>query len=174
VTKQVTEVEEQERRGVMRRVVCIVAFPKVVMRESEVLHANAIEPALQLLQNQMFKHANTEFLAALEDYRKNDFGDSLVKCGSAMESVMKVLCHKKGWTYKETDVASTLVKTVLANTRLESYFESLLMIVATLRNRLSPAHGAGTKAKSVDPHLARFAINVTASVIILLVDEAGI
>jgi hypothetical protein len=151
-----------------------VAFPQVIMRESEIVHTEAIAPALQLLQHPDFTNVNSEFLSALEDYRKSKPGDCLTKCGSAFESFMKVICHKKGWAYKQTDGASTLAKTVLANTTLESYFETVLLIVATLRNRLGTAHGAGTATKNPSPHLARYAINATASAILLLADETGI
>ena len=151
-----------------------VSFPQVIMRESEILHDNAIAPALQFLQNARFASANTELLAALDDYRKNDFGDSLMKCGSAFESFMKILCHIKGWPFKETDTASPLVKMILSKTKLDGYFEPLFLIVATLRNRLSSAHGAGTARKTVPQHLARYAINATASAIILLADETGV
>ena len=90
------------------------------VKESETLHKSAINPALQLLAQPHFAGANTEFLGALEDYRKGDIGDCLVKCGSAFESVLKVICDRKGWPYNQTDTASTLVKTVIANTSLSS------------------------------------------------------
>jgi hypothetical protein len=100
-------------------------------------------PALMLLQRPAFKTANLEYLEALEDYRKGDFGDCLTKCGSSFESVLKIICERKKWAYRQTDTASSLVKTVLDNTSLDNYFEPVLMIVATLRNRLSKSHGAG-------------------------------
>jgi hypothetical protein len=50
-----------------------LAYPKVIMKESEVVHSQVIGPALQLLQHPAFKSANAEYLAALEDYRKGDF-----------------------------------------------------------------------------------------------------
>jgi hypothetical protein len=133
-----------------------------------------MEPALQLLQNPAFANANKEFLAALEDYRQGDYSDSLTKCGSSFESFMKILCAKKRWAYKETDTAGPLVKAILANTTLDGYFDPLLMIVGTLRNKLSSAHGAGTAAKAVPQHLARYAINATASAMLLLADEARV
>lgn len=152
----------------------VVAFPKVVMRESEVLHANAMEPALNLLRDPTFATANVEFLTALEDYRKGDYSDCLTKCGSAFESFMKIVCDKKGWPYAETDTAQKLIKAIIPNTSLEPYFEQLLIIVATLRNKLSSAHGAGKKPKAVPQHLAQYATNVTASAMILLAAEAGL
>jgi hypothetical protein len=87
--------------------------------------------------------------------------------------VLKILCQRKGWPYNESDTASALVKIVLTNTRLENYFEPVLMIVATLRNRLSSSHGAGPAARTVPRHLARYALNATASAVLLLAEETG-
>lgn len=151
----------------------VVALPKVVMRESEVVHAQAVAPALQLLRRPVFKNANAEFLEALEDYRTGDFRDCLTKCCSSFESVLKILCKKKGWPYDEKDTASKLVKTVLDNTSLESFYEATLVLVATLRNKLSKSHGAGAVTKTVPRHVAHFALNLTASAILLVAAEAG-
>ena len=81
------------------------AYPQLIMKENEVLHANAIAQALTLLQRPHFRGTNSEYLAALEDYRKGDFGDCLTKCGSAFESVLKVISERQGWAYKPTDPA---------------------------------------------------------------------
>jgi len=149
------------------------AFPKVIMKENDVLHENAIVPALTLLQRPHFRAANDEYLAALEDYRKGDIGDCLTKCGSSFESVLKIICSRKGWTYKQTDTAKTLVNIVLSHTSLDTYFEPLLMILATLRNKLSTAHGAGAAVKQPARHLAHYALNATASAIVLIAQETG-
>lgn len=155
-------------------VIKTLAFPAVIARDSEVVHTHVIEPALRLLQAAAFKSANAEYLEALEDYRKGDLGDCLTKCGSAFESVMKVICERKGWAYKQTDSAGPLVKTILDHTNLDNYLESALMIVATLRNRLSKAHGAGVETRNVPRHLAAYALNSTAAAVLLLVAEAGL
>jgi hypothetical protein len=97
------------------------SYPKVILKESEVLDQQAIGPVLELLSQPHFASANKEFLAALEDYRKGDTGDCLVKCGSSFESVLKVICDRKGWAYNQHDTASALVKTVITNTSLENY-----------------------------------------------------
>jgi len=150
-----------------------VSYPRVIMKESEHLHSQAIKPTLELLKQPEFRSANSEFLEALEDYRKGDLGDCLTKCGSAFESVLKVVIDKKGWPYKQTDTASTLIKTLINNTQLENYFEQTLMIVATLRNRLSKSHGAGTSPRDIPRHFARYTINITATSILLIADEVG-
>jgi hypothetical protein len=147
------------------------AYPKVILRENRLVHAEAVAPALHLLTNPVFSSANSEFLEALQDYRKKDFGDCLTKCGSAFESVIKVICDKNKWPYKQTDTAAKLLDTIISRTQLDSFFTQPLILIATIRNRLSKSHGAGTIAKHVPPHIAQFAINSTASAILLLVEE---
>jgi hypothetical protein len=166
-------VKETVAGGVGTYTTYIRAYPQIVMKESEVLHANAIAPALTLLARPHFQGANKEYLAALEDYRKGDIGDCLTKCGSAFESVLKVICDRKGWAYKQSDTAKALIDIVRPQTTLDGYFDQLFVIVATLRNRLSSAHGAGTVAKQPTPHLAQYALNATASAILLIAAETG-
>lgn len=155
-------------------VIKTLAYPKVVCRDSDVVHAQAIEPALKVLQSPIFASANQEFLSALEDFRKGDFSDCLVKCGSSLESVMKIVCDQKGWPHAQNDTAGALVRAIVQHSNLESYFENTLLIVATLRNRLGSAHGAGTASRHVPRHLASYAINMTASSILLLASETGL
>jgi hypothetical protein len=149
------------------------AHPQVIRKDSELLYRSALQPALQLLRGADYVGANTEFLEALEDYRKGDYGDCLTKCGSAFESVLKVVCARKKWPHKATDTASPLLNTVIKNSGLESFFEQPLILVATIRNKLSKSHGAGLTSRDVSEAKAEYAINATAAAILLLVKESG-
>lgn len=149
----------------------ITEYPKIIRKDSELVHQYAMAPTLELLSTPAFKHTNDEFLKALEDHRKGDYRDCLTKCGSAFESVMKVLCAKNKVPYKETDPASTLIRSLLGHGSLEQYWEQPLMLIATLRNRLSSSHGAGVQAKTIPEHVATYAVNATASAILLLHSE---
>lgn len=151
----------------------LTAKPQVIRKDSEVVYRSTIQPALQLLRDSDFRAANKEFLEALEDFRKSDYGDCLTKCGSAFESVLKVLCARKKWPHSPTDTASPLLKTVIANSGLDSFFEQPLVLVATIRNKLSKSHGAGLMTRDVTEAKAEYAINATAAAILLLVKEAG-
>ena len=91
----------------------LVRFPQVICRENEVLHVMAIEPTLTLLSGPEFEQANEEFLNALDDFRKEDYEDCVVKCGSSFESVMKIICDRKGWTYSGEGEATKLLNTIL-------------------------------------------------------------
>ena len=149
----------------------VEAYPQVIRRENDLLHRYAIEPTLALLGQPHFKTANTEFLEALEDYRKGRRGDCVIKCGSSFESAMKIICDRKSWEYQQTDTASSLLKTILSHTDLPGFFREPITLIATARNRLSSAHGGGTQERVVSKHIASFVINSTASAILLIVDE---
>ncbi len=159
--------------GAMRETIRLTAFPQVIRRDSQLLHNTAIRPALELLRDPACLHANAEFLQALEDYRKGDFGDCLTKCGSAFESVLKVVCDKHGWPYAQTDTAGPLLRSVIQRSGMEPFFEQPLVLVATLRNKLSTAHGSGTLQRQASAAKCEYAINSTAAGILLLVKECG-
>lgn len=86
---------------------------------------------------------------------------------------MKIICDRKKWLYNPKDTAAPLLKTIVQQTKLDSFYEQPLLLVATIRNRYSSAHGAGTQKKVVPKHLANYVINATASAILLLVDETN-
>ncbi len=157
--------------GREQRIIKTIAYPKIIRKDDQVIHTTAIIPALNLLSDPKYKTANQEYLEALEDYRKGDCGDCLTKCGSAFESVMKIICDNKKWQYKQTDTASALLPIIINNSGLESFFEQPLIIIATLRNRLSKSHGAGIAPKKVSPNYARYALNTTAAAIVFLINE---
>lgn len=151
------------------RIAKVEAYPLVIRRESEVVHQSAIKPALDLLSASTFGEASREFRNALVDYRQGDYQDCLTKCGSAYESVMKVICEQKDWPPQRD--AAKLLDNILSRTNLPRFLRQPLIQAAVIRNELGSAHGAGTEPREVTAHLAQYAINVTASAILLLVEE---
>ena len=157
--------------GKKQRVINIIAYPQVIKKEDQVIHNTTILPTLNLLNEPEYKIANQEYLDALEDYRKGDYGDCLTKCNSAFESVMKIICNNRNWQYSQKDPASILLTKIVNKTGVETFFEAPLIIIATLRNKLSKSHGAGIIPKKVSKNYAQFALNSTATAILFLVNE---
>lgn len=170
---KVEELDRNARFGHGANVIRTVAYPKVVRAEDEVTHREAIDPALSVLSAPHFEVPNLEFRDALDEYRKGHYGDCLTKCGSAFESVLKVLCQRNGCPFNERDTAAPLLKLVVSNSTLDPFFEQPLILIATLRNRLSSSHGGGTSVRSVQRHVAQYAITSTAAAIVLLAHETG-
>jgi hypothetical protein len=151
----------------------IISYPKIIMKENEAIHQQIIIPALTFLQRPVFTNANKEYLEALEDFRKKDYGDCLTKCGSSFESVMKVICDIKKWKYSKNDTAAPLVKNMVDNLNIPTYLTDVLTIIATLRNKHSKSHGAGSIPRNANKSQAEYALNSTASAILFLAAEAG-
>lgn len=172
LTNYVVIEEVSEQWGRDSKTMRITGFPKIILKDNAITHQMAVEPVLDLLSgDKRFQHANEEFLKALEDFRKSDFRDCLTKCGSAFESTMKILCSINKIPFKHTDSASPLLKALIEKSDLDKFWEQPLILIATLRNRLSSSHGAGTTEKQVSMQVANYAINATASAILLLVQE---
>ena len=171
LTPQV-EIQESDPRYPSASTIRIVSYPKIIRSEDEIVHSEAVAPALFVLSAPHFEAANEEFRDALDEYRKGRYGDCLTKCGSAFESVLKILCKRNKWPFSETDTARPLLTVVIDKSSLDPFFEHPLMLIATMRNRLSKSHGAGSNKRTVERHIGQYAFSSTAAAIVLLVREA--
>jgi hypothetical protein len=171
LTEFVKEERVEETQFGRGPVIITIAWPQVIRKDNQVIYDTAIKPVLQLLSHPNFKTANLEYLESLDDYRKGDWGDSLTKCCSAFESVMKIICEKKKWNYSQSDTAGPLIKAIISNVKLEQHFEQPLVFIATLRNKYSKSHGAGIQPRKVTQSIALLGLNLTASAILFLSEE---
>ena len=152
-----------------------IALPKVVRVDDNVAHTEAILPALSVLADIDYGGANDEFRNALDDYRKGDTADCVAKCGSAFESVLKVLCQKNRIGFDPNkDTTGRLLDKLLPRSTLDAAtFKEPLIAVARMRNRLSSSHGGGSAVRVVDRHVAQYALTSTAAAIVLCVHDMG-
>lgn len=146
--------------------------------DSQHMHGEVIKPALSLLSENLYEGANAEFRKAFDEYRQggNHKKDALVEALKAFESTMKSICHKRRWQYNTNDNASNLIKVVLDNSLLPPWqgnnlngVRAVLESVATPRNKMG-GHGQGITPTEVPDFYVRFALNITASAIILLAE----
>jgi hypothetical protein len=151
--------------------------PQLIRIDSELVHEEVVRPALRVLVDPRFKGANHEFLRAHEHYRHGRAAEAINECLKSLESVLKVICAKRKWPYKETDAAKALLDIVFAQGLVPSYQQSgfaglrslLESGVPTTRSRTS-AHGTGAAPKKIPLHLAAFVLHQTASSILFLVE----
>ena len=155
-------------------IIRIAEYPKIVRADEEIIHKEALEPALAVLGNPHLEAANKEFREAMNHYRKGEYEDCLTKCGSAFESVLKVLCKRKGWKYSERDTTGKLLDVVFSNSTLYPFLKEPIKLIATIRNRLSSSHGAGNRVRNVERHIGQYGLTSTAAAIVLLVHEIGV
>ena len=151
---------------------------RIIRKDSELMHAEVIKPALTLLNSPAFAKANEEFMTAHRHYRTGAFKDAVTAANRAFESMLKAICGLEGWTYNSGDTAARLVTVVNTNglfthdfdASVTAYVAMLKAGLPTVRNNAG-GHGEGLAAKAVTSGIARFAINLTASNIVLLGDS---
>lgn len=145
--------------------------------DSQLLHAEVVKPALALLADKKFRAANEEFLSAHAHYRHGRYCECLNEALKAFESTMKIICAKRSWSYDQKDTAKTLIDHMLKNglipAHLTSHFTGLRTTLEsglpTTRNRLS-GHGRGVADHDVPDYIASYALHLTATNILLLVE----
>jgi hypothetical protein len=144
--------------------------------DDELVHTEAVKPALAVLRNPRFKGAEDEFLKAYEDYRKGNNKGALTEALKAFESTIKIICEKRGWVYQPADSAKNLLNICFKNGLIPSFYEShfaglravLEAAIPTPRNKLG-GHGQGSELTTVPDHLASYVLHMTASTILFLV-----
>ena len=151
------------------RVIRTLSYPQVIFTEDEVVHEEAVAPALAVLGRPYLEAANEEFLDGLRHYRTGSHKECLSSCASWLESVLAVICEQKKWPYDKSNTLGDLLDIVVPKLGFESVFKESFKIVATMRNRSSSSHGGGTAPRTPGQKLARYAIGHTASIIVLLV-----
>jgi hypothetical protein len=150
---------------------------EIIRVDSEFLHTKVVKPTLSLLIDKEYQGANQEFLSAHKHYRHGRHEECLVDLLKAFESTMKIICKKRGWTTQPKDTASKLINILFQNNLLPSYLESEITClrtllesgVPTLRNK-NAGHGQGAEIRTVPEYLARYALNLTASNILFLIE----
>lgn len=77
---------------------------KIVRRDSEFLHENAVKPAISLLYESEFEGAAEEFLHAHELFRIGKNKEAIVEALKSFESTMKTICNKKVILFREKEL----------------------------------------------------------------------
>ena len=149
---------------------------EMVRIDSEFLHQEAMKPALQVLKATQYAGANEEFMKAHEHYRHRRHSEAINECLKALESTLKVICHRRKWRFDaKRDTANSLLDIVFEKGLLPDYLQSqfgtlrslLQSGVPAVRNRES-GHGAGEEPRHVPQHLAAYVLHLTASAIVFI------
>lgn len=150
---------------------------EVVRVDSELLHAEAVKPALALLRAPEYAGAQAEFLKAHEHYRHGRAKEALAECLKSLESVMKSICAKRKWTHDANATSNALIQVLfdkgLVPPFWSQHFSALRSTlesgVPTARNRLG-GHGQGANVVQVPSHLVAYVLHQTASTVVFLTE----
>ncbi|SFS88612.1 STM4504/CBY_0614 family protein [Sphingobacterium wenxiniae] len=151
----------------------------IIRIDSTYTHSEITKPTLNLLNRGKFKGANEEYLKAHEHYKNGRNKECLTECLKAFESTLKIICQEKGWSFAPNITAKGLIQICFDNglipTFTQNQFTSLRSLlesgIPTLRNNLG-GHGQGKIPQKVDDEMTRYALNLTGTNIIFLVEQS--
>lgn len=150
-------------------------FPIIIRRTDQYTHESIIKPCLTVLAQPAFQTANEEMLRAHEAYRQGNYRNAMTECGAALETVFKIICSAKGWTYDpQKATLKDLVETCRANGLFFEFYTELFKNAGTVRNKLG-AHGQGPVPQFVaGPEHVEHLLQMTAAHIVFLAKLADI
>lgn len=148
---------------------------EIIRVDSELVHTEAVKPALRLLNTKDYAGPHEEFLGAYEHFRHGKNKEALNDCLKSFESTMKAICDKRGWTYQASDTAKALLKVCFDKGLIPQFWQSqmthlqglLESSVPTGRNKLS-GHGQGAVPTEVPAYLTAYMLHMTASTLVFL------
>lgn len=149
---------------------------EIIRIDSQLIHAEAVKPALQAISQKQYATANEEFLRAHEHYRNGRHEEAITDALKSLESVLKVIAARRRWGAKDTDTAKPLLDLAFKNGLIPDYLQSefaglrsaLESGVPTVRNRQA-GHGQGTSPRRVPEYLTAYIMHLTASSLLFLV-----
>lgn len=147
----------------------------IVKKDSEFLHREVVEPAIQTLYSAGFHGPLDEFMRAHSALRRGDNKSAVNEALKSFESTMKAICSSRGWKIDPNASASRLIDTIFANgiipLSLQSQFTAIRSLlesgVPTIRNKHA-GHGQGVAVIEMPDYLATYAIHISAANIVLL------
>lgn len=153
---------------------------ELVRVDSDLLHTEAVKPALTLLRTSLFAGPREEFLKAHDHYRHGRYEEALTDALKSFESTMKAICDRKGWSYEKSATAKVLINVCLTNGLVDPFWQAELSGlrstlesgIATARNKLG-AHGQGSTPREVPRALVAYVLHLTASTIVFLIESAN-
>ena len=154
---------------------------EIIRIDSEATFKEIIEPTINLTANKLFENVNIEYIEAIKSYQKGDNKNCLIKCSNSFESTLKIICDEKRWEYENRDTSSKLIEICYENNlippKMQSSFSSLRSLlesgISPIRNHYA-GHGKGKEKVIVEDYLARYALNITGSSILFLIETSGL
>lgn len=149
---------------------------QMIKIDSKFIHQEVIMNAIQLLYEVEFESASIEYMQAFTDYKNGNFKSSITNAGKAFESAMKIICEELNYSYKQSDNAKKLISTLMNKEFIPSYLQThfsglsntLESGLPTVRNKHS--HGDGVIEVEVTDKIVRYALNLCATNVVLLVE----
>lgn len=144
--------------------------------DSELIYEEITTPAFKVLRDDEYEGALNELIGAYENFKSGKFKESIVSAENAFESTLKTACYRRGLNLKNTETANELINSVIklglisANEKdhLDALRKTLIYGLPRVRNN-NGGHGDGETTKNIPEYMAKYALNLTATNINLII-----
>jgi len=141
---------------------------QIIPITEEFTHSEIIKKSLNILNENKYQVANQEFREGFEHYKKGKYEEAIVSALKAFESTCKIILDENGWSYNPKDPISKLIKALIDKGLVLPELEAPLTSgLPPIRNKLG-GHGAGKTPRQVPQEVAMYALQLSASNIVLL------
>lgn len=149
---------------------------RIIRIDSQIIHEEAVKPALILLSDPEFAGAEDEYRKAFQHYRNGDNKAALTSCVASLESTMKSIIAIMGWQHPEKQTVKPLFDCMYDNGLIPAFWQNhfgglrsmLEAGVPPVRNKHA-SHGQGQEVTEVPSNYVSFALHQTAACIVFLV-----
>lgn len=149
----------------------------VVRINSKEIHKEIVKPSLSLLSSEkIYKGADAEYRAAFNFYKEGKYEQVLGECNKALESCLIAICKKREWKFPSKPTTGNLIPVCKENNLFPPYSSDYLGILSGLLKGVSvirgqsAAHGQGTEVRQITKEVASYALHLTATNIVFLID----
>jgi hypothetical protein len=119
-----------------------------------------------------FQSAYTELTTAVEALEKGDYQSAISNAGKSYESILKVILGvDKGNANELTQKYKDTLLRVPATMPAGGFESQVMKSLPFIRNNSGADHGAGVKSVVISKSMAKFAVNLAASLDTYLIDE---
>lgn len=148
---------------------------QIIRIDSMHIYEKTTKKVLLLLEDKKFENVDDEYRNAYDEYKNANYEGVLVEATKAFESCMKIICELKGYGLPKKSTVSALISHLRSNNLIENFqdekfngLDKTLQSSAISRNNQA-GHGQGSEKRKLSSMYAEYALQVTASNIILLV-----
>jgi len=148
---------------------------QIIRVDSKHIYRETIQKVFILLSDSQFKNVDDEYRKAFEELKKGNYENVLLEASKAFESTMKIICDLKEYGLPKKHNVSALIAHLRTNDFIENFHNEIfngldktLQSSAIIRNHKS-AHGQGSTKRELPIMYAEYALQVTASNILLLI-----
>lgn len=149
----------------------------LIPMSSTLIHNSAVRPAIVLMVDDNYDVALSEFMDAVEHYKDGKWADAVANAAKAFESVLKQIYVVHNFPPLKKMQASAMITDLGTKGFFPSYSVSgLNHLIGTLTDGLptlrnnAGGHGAGVNPLQLDVHFGRYALNLTATNILFLIE----